>query len=136
MMERFMMNRIAVEQFAILSKNLPAENISLSTELSFQYSVETSQIGCTASFMFNHEGELLLLLSVVCEFVIHPDDWAEFNEKGGEFAIPKSLLELLAVHTIGTSRGILFCKTEGTPFSELMIPPLNGREMIDEQEKE
>ncbi len=64
--------------------------------------------------------------------MIHPDDWATFEKEDG-LQIPKSVMELLAVHTIGTSRGILFCKTEGTPFNSLMIPPINVAGMMKDE---
>ncbi len=48
----------------------------------------------------------------------------------GVITIPKNLQEFLAVQTVGTSRGILFSKTEKTPFSQLILPPVNVAEMI------
>jgi hypothetical protein len=34
------------------------------------------------------------------------------------------------MHTVGTIRGILHCKTEGTPFNALILPPINVSEMV------
>lgn len=128
-MVRFNMSRIAVNQFAILSDTYPDKEITLSTELSFQYSAETRQISCEVGYRFSASDDLFLVLKSQCEFVVHPDDWKTFVRKDG-VSIPKSVLELLAVHTIGASRGILYCKTEGTPFSQLMIPPINVAGMM------
>ena len=133
-MIRFNMSRIAVNQFAILSDTYPKQNITLSTELSFQYSADTRQISCEVGYRFTTDSELFLILKSQCEFIIHPNDWAKFL-KDDSVVIPKSVMELLAVHTIGVSRGILYCKTEGTPFNSLMIPPINvARMMKDESE--
>ena len=33
--------------------------------------------------------------------------------------------------TIGTTRGVLFAKTESTPFSKYIIPTINVAEMIE-----
>lgn len=134
-MTRFIMTRIAVRQFAILAKELPTNNPLLDTEISFQYSKEVQQIACTASFTFKSDKEKLLVISCTCEFIIHPDDWKSLQQESSEINIPQSLLEILAVHTIGTTRGILYCKTEGTPFNELIIPPINVKKMIDRYEK-
>ncbi len=131
-MARFKMSRIAVDQFAILKEDLPDKDVVINTDLSFRYSIESEEVACKASFRFKHSEEVLLVLSCVCEFKIHPDDWSLFI-KDGNFAIPKSLMEILAVHTIGTSRGVLFCKTEGTKFNGLMIPPINVAEMMNDQ---
>ncbi len=34
--------------------------------------------------------------------------------------------------TFGTARGILFAKTEGTPYQQLLLPPTNVDAMIKE----
>lgn len=126
------MARIAVNQFAILSDDLPKGNISLSTEISFKYSDESKQIACEIGYKFNDDTEAFMVLKVQCDFKIHDEDWSGFIEKDG-LSIPKNLLELFAVHTVGTTRGILFCKTEGTPFNGLMIPPINVASMMKEE---
>ncbi len=133
-MIRFNMSKIAINQFAILNDNCQGKEITLSTELKFQYSEETRQISCEVGYRFSTEEELFLILKSQCDFVIHPDDWIKFERVDG-IAIPKSVMELLAVHTIGTSRGILFCKTEGTPFANLMIPPINVAGMMKDEEE-
>jgi hypothetical protein len=46
--------------------------------------------------------------------------------------VPKGFLAHLAMITTGTSRGVLFAKTEATPFSKFIIPTLNVSEMIYE----
>ena len=140
-MVRFNMSRIAVSQFAILSESLPQGEMNMLTEISFQYSSESRQIACEAGFRFTHEDNTILVLKVLCEFRIHESDWAGFVRKDG-VGIPKSVLEILAVQLacekvteqqVGTSRGILFCKTEGTAFNSLMIPPLNVARMMEDE---
>ena len=44
--------------------------------------------------------------------------------------VPKGFLAHLAMITTGTSRGVLFAKTEATPFSKFIVPTLNVEEMI------
>lgn len=134
-MTRFKMVRIAVEQFAILAKNLPEENISVTTELAFEYSSEANIIACIATFDYFTPDQPILKLSCKCEFKIHPEDWNKIKVENDEIDIPRFLMEIFAVHTIGTSRGILFCKTEGTPFNVLMIPPVNVVELMDNQNR-
>lgn len=133
-MIRFNMSKIAINQFAIVNDNCQGKDITLSTELKFQYSEETRQISCEVGYRFTSGTELFLILKSQCDFVIHPDDWKKFKRED-EIAIPKHVMELLAVHTIGTSRGILFCKTEGTPFANLMIPPINVAGMMKDEDE-
>lgn len=132
-MTRFRMTRIAIEQFAILAKDLPKEDISITTELAFKYSSEARIIACCATFVFSTQIQPILKLACKCEFSIHPDDWEDIESKNDGVNIPRPFMELFAVHTIGTSRGILFCKTENTPFNVLMIPPVNVVELMNNQ---
>jgi hypothetical protein len=128
-MTRFKVSKIAINQFAILQNQLPSLGIELSTELSFQHSIDSKQIACIADFRFKAEANTILVLSCQCNFAIHTEDWTNF-ETNGELNIPNSLLEVLASQTISISRGILFCKTEGTAFNSLMLPPINVGKMM------
>lgn len=128
-MVRFMMQAISVPQFAIIEATIPQSGICLDTRLTFQVSDEVKGVACEVTFRFEAEDKVLLIMAVRCEFAIHPDDWRQLACKDTA-AIPTELMEILAVHTIGTSRGILYCKTESTPFTQLMIPPLNVRQIL------
>lgn len=129
---RFQMARIMVPQFAILTEQMPKENVNLNTELEFKYSPDTPSLLTIVRFKFNSDmaSSPFLVLDVACEFTIHPEDW-EGLKKEGPIDLPTSLMEILAVHTVGTARGILHCKTEDTPCFGLMIPPLNVRKMLE-----
>lgn len=129
------MKKIAVEQFAILVNEYPRTEITLNTDLTFQYSLESRQVACKVAFRFCADDSVCLVLVCKCDFLIAEDDWRRLV-KGNGIAIPKSLMEILAVHTIGTARGILFCKTEGTPFNTMMIPPINVEKMMESEPAE
>lgn len=134
-MTRFKNSKITVNQFAILKDQLPStDDINLSTNLSFKYSLDSQQIACIAEFKFNSNNDLFLLLSCQCNFVIHPDDWQEFV-KEGNVKIPHQLLVIFAEHTVGTSRGILFCKTEGTVFASLIIPHIDVSDLMQDDSR-
>lgn len=72
----------------------------------------------------------MLMLQITCEFEINPGDWKENLVNGETVTIPKDTLEYFAVHTIGTARGILHCKTEGTPFNGIVLPPLDATKLV------
>lgn len=129
---RFQMTRISVPQFAILAERMPDGKVSLNTELEFKYNADAPNLMTAVRFKFISETTEvpLLVLEVACEFAVHPDDWGSLK-KDGSIDIPVSLMEIMAVHTIGTSRGIMHCKTEDTPFSGVMIPPLNVRKILE-----
>lgn len=130
MKTRFSMCTITVPQFAIIDEINSEEEISLTTSVSFEYSNDEKLIGCSAEFNFKTKGRLLIKLICKCDFKIHPDDWKEIT-KDNHFSPSRELLEYFAVQTIGTSRGILFCKLENTLFSGLIIPPINVKNMME-----
>ncbi len=130
-MTKFSMIRIAVEQFAILSQTLPDDKITYSVGLGFKYAASKRRVICVLDIKFQTESEVFLVLKVACEFEVDSVSWATFI-KESSLIIPRDLLEHLAVHTVGVARGILFCKTDGTPFSAIILPPVNVREMVTE----
>lgn len=124
---------INVEQFAILTDAMPpVGEINVSATMSMKYSTSARRIALTISFSYerNHT-EKMIVISVCCEFAIEEKGW-ESMKKDREIIIPKEFLHHLAVHTVGTTRGILHCKTSGTPFNSLILPPINVEEMIKE----
>lgn len=128
-MIRFRMFRINVAQFAILAKELPTGELGFNVELSYKYANEGQIIACSTKFDFTSKSKKVLVIEVVCEFEIEDKDWATFSQ-GDTIVIPKDLLEFFAVHTIGTTRGIMYCKTENTSLNKIIIPPLNVAKMV------
>ena len=68
---------------------------------------------------------------VSCHFKIEDASWNSFIKKN-KLIVPKQFLAHLAMLTTGTSRGVLFAKTEATQFSKFIVPTLNVTEMIKE----
>lgn len=126
-MTKFRMFGIHLDQFAILCNDRKDE-IGMNVSLNFKYGDEGKKVACVVAFDFTSESEKVMVLKITCDFEIQKDDWKKFS-KDKEVVIPKDLLELFAVHTIGTARGVLFCKTENTQFNYVVIPPINVSEM-------
>lgn len=127
----FRMAKINVTQFAILADEFIGNNLSYSVEIGFKASQrrEDHHLACDFTIEFFQSEELLIKLGIMCEFDIHPDDWQK-RIIDNELRVSKGDLGFLANQTVGTSRGVLFCKTEGTPFSQLIVPPINLVELI------
>ena len=118
---------IHLDQFAILCEDCKDE-VGMNVSLNFKYGDEGKKVACVVAFDFTSESEKVMVLKMTCEFEIQVDDWKTLrNDK--EVVITKDLLEFFAVHTIGTARGVLFCKTENTQFNYIVIPPINVSEM-------
>ena len=126
-MTKFRMFGIHLDQFAILCEDCKDE-VGMNVSLNFKYGDEGKKVACVVAFDFTSESEKVMVLKMTCEFEIQVADGKTLrNDK--EVVIPKDLLEFFAVHTIGTARGVLFCKTENTQFNYIVIPPINVSEM-------
>ena len=125
------MNRIRVDQFAILTDSIPPEDLSLGFTISFGVAPSIHEVCTTVRFDISHAESPLLILELSCFFEIREEDWNKFKQDN-KVIIPKGLLAHFGVHTIGTARGILHCKTEGTQLNAFILPPINVSERITE----
>ena len=123
-MVRFRMFKISVGQFAILSQEVPQGGINMSSKMDLKHAADGGAIQVGASFVFENGEEKIMVLDVFCEFVIHRDDLKTLT-KDGKVIIPKDTIDYFIAQTVGASRGILHCKTEGTPFNGIVLPPMN-----------
>lgn len=125
---------IKTEQFAIFEENYtPKKETVLSAELQFKLDQKTKQMGIFFGFEFLQGKKVFLKIQVSCHFKIEEKSWDSFvQKKRSKLVVPKGFLDHLAMITIGTTRGVLFAKTESTPFSNFIIPTLNVEEMIAE----
>jgi len=129
LMIRFRMIKINTVQFAILSKDV-ADGYTIETSAEIKHTVDGSSVAVDMTFSFENNKERGMILQVLCEFDIHPEDLQSitFDNK---VTIPKGTLDYFVAQTVGTARGILHCKTEGTPFNGIIIPPMNVTTMLD-----
>lgn len=130
-MVQFRMSRISVEQFAILVEEAPQAEIVVDSDVSFGVIPNKQVVAVKFNITFTHEDKKLLVMELHCYFNVRPEDWKKF-EKENKVAIPKDLLAHFAMHTVGTARGVLYCKTEGTLYNQFIIPPMNVAERIPE----
>lgn len=126
------MDRISIEQFAILTESIPTNEINLGTQIDFKWSIEKKKIASVAKFVFVSSEVPILKLDVLCSFKIEESDWDRQKGENGSITLPKGFLCHIAMHTVGTARGILHCKTESTPFNCFIIPPINLEQIIQE----
>lgn len=131
-MIRFKMFRINIEQFAILTDSLSQNSVVIETALGIRHAIADRKIAVDMTFNFNAAEKRIMLLKLTCEFEIHHDDWDSFKNKDNSVVLSKEILEYFAAQTVGTARGVLHCKTEGTPFNAIILPPMDVTKMIKE----
>lgn len=130
----FALQGIKTEQFAIFEESYASKKeTGLSTELQFKLDQKNKQIGVFLGFEFIQGKKIFLKIQVSCHFKIKENSWTHFiQEESNKLVVPKIFLAHLAMITTGTTRVVLFTKTESTPFYKFIVPTLNVAEMIKE----
>lgn len=130
----FALQGIKTEQFAIFEENFaPKKETGLGAQLQFKIDHINKQIGVFLEFEFKQGKKIFLKIQVSCHFKIEETSWDDFiQKKESKLVVPKDFLAHMAMISIGTTRGVLFAKTESTPFSKFIIPTLNVLDMISE----
>ncbi|MBA4408325.1 MAG: hypothetical protein Q8S54_14210 [Bacteroidota bacterium] len=127
---RFSLAKISTDQFAIIPASFKiGEIVNLKTSLQFGSNKESKLISVKASFQFEQQLIPFLIIEASCFFNIEPNDWNTFVQEA-EIVVPKSIITHLTVLTVGTVRGILHAKTEGTNFNGFVIPTINVTELV------
>lgn len=125
----FRMRKITTEQFAILADSAPQSGLNLRTDLQLKYNTSARMVATVMKFSFETETDKIMLLQVCCEFEVSEEDWKK-QITDGKVVLPKGLIDFFLVQTVGTARGVLHCKTEGTPFNALVLPPIDVSNII------
>lgn len=126
------MRQIRVNQFAILADEVPSGVIPVKFGIQFKTDTVGKWIAVAFKAQYMNESVPLLLLETQCDFQVKPEDWDSLANDG-KLIFPVEFLRHIALHTVGTARGILFCKTEGTAFSRFILPPINLESMLNEE---
>lgn len=125
---------IKTEQFALEEENYSSKGkTALSTALQFKFEPSDMQIGVFSTFKFLQSKKIFIKIEVSCHFKVEDKSWNTFIQlDDSKLVIPKDFLAHLAMITVGTTRGVLFSKTEGTIFSKHIIPTIDVINKIDE----
>ena len=100
-MIKFRMFGIHIDQFAILSKSAPLEDLGLGVNLNYKYANKGRIISCSTEFNFlNSAQEKIMILAITCEFEIEENALLYIqSEQQEEFSFAKQKV----LHTIISS---------------------------------
>jgi hypothetical protein len=128
----FALSNISTEQFAIINEEYDSsEKIQLNTNIRFGADDKIHIISCFVEILFESARRQLLKIEVGCHFHIEDESWIElFETEKRLIRLPKGFLIHLAFLTVGTVRGILHSKTEGTDFNKYVLPIIDVAEII------
>lgn len=128
----FSLLKISTDQFALFEENhLEDGKINLNTNMSFGLNVEDKAFSISIKFTFEMKKKPFMTTQVTCFFGIEKATWESFK-LDDKVIFPKDFVAHMAMLTVGTSRGVLHSKTEGTLFNKYILPTLNVVEMIPE----
>jgi hypothetical protein len=130
----FVLAGIKTEQFAVLPENYNEdEDIEVEAGFELKANAEEKMVGSFATFTFEQQQRAFIKISVSCHFAIEPASWEEYlNKEKTSIKFPRDFAIHLAMVTVGTTRGVLFAKTEGTNFSQFILPVVNVQKMIED----
>lgn len=129
----FLLKRIHTEQFALFEENFNEDTkVNFNIQIQFKLDRQNKMIGIFTGFTFEQEQKPFLKIEISCHFKIDENSWNNFIEdKKAKIIIPKGFLAHLTMISVGTARGVLFAKTEGSSFSNFIIPAINVVEIIE-----
>jgi hypothetical protein len=130
----FQLLGIRTDQFAIVEHEFDT-NRPMAFSINFNIGKDDANniLSVLFSSRFNDEGRTIMILECSCHFKINEDSWNEFKDGDStSLTIPKEFITHLAVITVGTARGILHGKTEGTKFNGHILPTLNLLDIFTE----
>ena len=127
----FALAAIKTEQFAVFAENYSSKKESnVTTSLEFKINEAEKRIGVFATFTFDNAKKTFIKIQVSCHFSVDPESWNDFK-KDNLVIFPKNFIGHLTMLTIGTSRGVLHGKTEGTEFNKFLIPTINVNDLVN-----
>ena len=123
---------IRTDQFATFEKGFTEkEDFGLNIGIDFRINASDKQIAVFNSFEFEQKSGIVLKIEASCAFAIESEIWDECLN-GNTITFPRGFISHLLMLTIGTTRGILHSKTEGTRFNQFVLPAINATELVKE----
>ena len=124
--------KIETKQFAMFPDLFIAgKEMTVDTELSFIPSTDRTNIRSIVTLKYKQEHDLLMILELACFFRIAPEGWSEMK-KDNQWKVPVDFVRHIGTIVIGTARGVLHTKTEGTVLNACILPPINVAELVKE----
>lgn len=120
--------KIENNQFALFpEKYINGQEVKINISFNFAYSSDLKMIRCTSKINYLQSESVLLILENTTFFSIAPEGTANIQKDG---KVPVDFLRYMATIAVGTARGIIHAKTEGSVLNSVVLPPINLEEII------
>lgn len=109
-------------------------NIEIGFKVDFQIEVDLLVISLMVKFQY--DSQKIKLLELIATNTFQVNNLKEFVDiSDDEFHDKIGFLPTLISLSIGTIRGILFCRTQGTKLEEFPLPIINATELCDQAKR-
>ncbi|MDL2239484.1 hypothetical protein LJC69_03660 [Bacteroidales bacterium OttesenSCG-928-K22] len=132
----FALSGINTVEFAIIKELYEDENPNIEIGINADFgikSLEDCEILCAPSIEFLQNNLPFIKIKIACYFSVKQEQWEEYIDYNNKSIIfPKGFTDHLLMISIGTLRGVLHAKTEGTIFNKFILPTINVTEFSQE----
>ena len=125
--------KIENTQFAFFpDKFVVSDRVKVDVAFNFAPNKDISMIRCTSIIHYTQNDNLLLVLEMATYFEIAQVGIDNIKKDG---KVPVDFLRYMGTIAIGTARGVIHAKTEGSVMNPIVLPPINLVEIIREDLK-
>lgn len=130
---KFSLVKGEIEEFAILDDRLPdnLEDLMVDCSIRAKLNVQSKSIGIVNIIKYSINDKILLKITSVIYFQIEDNSWKELVTDD-KIIFSKEKLHHLGIIVTGATRGMLIAKCANTPFSALILPPINVSKLLNE----
>lgn len=124
----YKISQIETMQFAIFPENfINGQEVLVNTNCGYNVRSDLNQVRNIISVNYTQNEKLLMVVQLACYFDIAPEG---VNIIKAEGKIPVDFLRYMGSISVGTMRGVIHAKTEGTILNPVVMPPINLEEMV------
>jgi len=133
----FKLQSAKIEKSLINEENyLEAQIFDISTSIGVAVYNTEKLIGVFLEIEYLQSEKMLVNAKISCHFEFTEETWKNMLDiDQSNIIIPKDFFGHLVGLTLGTMRGVLISKTEGTVFSTFVLPIIETSELIKEDGK-
>ena len=125
---QYRISHIETVQFAIFPDNyINGQEVMVNTNCGYNVRSDFNQVRNVISVNYTQNEKLLMVVELACYYDIAPEGVEAIK---GEGKIPVDFLRYMGSISVGTMRGVIHAKTEGTVLNPVVMPPINLEEMV------
>lgn len=124
----YRISHIETVQFATFPDNfINGDEVLVNTNCGFNIRSDFNQVRNVISVNYTQDEKLLMVVQLACYYDIAPEGVEAIKNEG---KVPVDFLRYMGSISVGTIRGVIHAKTEGTVLNPVVMPPVNLEEMV------